>query len=178
MEDERQEAQQTIMSNEGQLSRNFVEMRLDTRPLLKDIHEFLSAQRVILKTNADGEYYEDVVIEGKPLANNIGISRLMNLFLSLVNKDTVQGNLDKEEYYNLMVITRKELALTIKKIVGYTGELYFNDTKPDGTMIKLTNPSKLNEFGWKYKVELEDGIKTVYEWYLKNNKKGKKNNEK
>ncbi|MBT4651172.1 hypothetical protein HOC13_01480, partial [Candidatus Woesearchaeota archaeon] len=113
MEDERQEAQQTIMSNEGQLSRNFVEMRLDTRPLLKDIHEFLSAQRVILKTNADGEYYEDVVIEGKPLANNIGISRLMNLFLSLVNKDTVQGNLDKEEYYNLMVITRKELALTI-----------------------------------------------------------------
>ena len=75
-------------------------------------------------------------------------------------------------------ISIKELALTIKKIVGYTGELYFNDTKPDGTMIKLTNPSKLNEFGWKYKVELEDGIKTVYEWYLKNNKKGKKNNEK
>jgi GDP-L-fucose synthase len=67
-------------------------------------------------------------------------------------------------------ISIKELALTIKKIVGYTGELYFNDTKPDGTMIKLTNPSKLNELGWKHKVELEDGIRTMYEWYLNNEK--------
>ena len=64
-------------------------------------------------------------------------------------------------------ISIKELALTIKKIVGYEGELYFNNTKPDGTMVKLTNPSKLHGLGWKHKVELEDGISTVYEWYLK-----------
>ena len=63
-------------------------------------------------------------------------------------------------------ISIKELALTIKKIVGYDGELYFNDTKPDGTMVKLTNPSKLHALGWKHKVKLEDGIKTMYEWYL------------
>jgi GDP-L-fucose synthase len=65
-------------------------------------------------------------------------------------------------------ISIKELALTIKKIVGYTGELYFNTDKPDGTMLKLTDPSKLNDFGWRHKVELEDGIKIMYEWYLKN----------
>ena len=64
-------------------------------------------------------------------------------------------------------ISIKELATTIKKIVGYEGELYFNDTKPDGTMVKLTDPSKLHALGWKHKVELEDGIRTVYEWYLK-----------
>ncbi len=64
-------------------------------------------------------------------------------------------------------ISIKELALTIKKIVGYEGELYFNDTKPDGTMVKLTDPSKLHGLGWKHKVELEQGIATVYEWYLK-----------
>jgi len=63
-------------------------------------------------------------------------------------------------------ISIKELALTIKKIVGYEGELYFNDTKPDGTMVKLTDPSKLHSLGWKHTVELEDGIRTVYEWYL------------
>ena len=63
-------------------------------------------------------------------------------------------------------VSIKELALTIKKIVGYEGELYFNDTKPDGTMIKLTDPSKLHELGWRHRVELEDGIKRVYEWYL------------
>lgn len=63
-------------------------------------------------------------------------------------------------------ISIKELALTIKKIVEFKGELYFNDTKPDGTMIKLTNPSKLNELGWKYQVELDDGIRMMYDWYL------------
>ena len=64
-------------------------------------------------------------------------------------------------------ISIKELALTIKKIVGYNGELYFNDTKPDGTMVKLTDPSKLHALGWKHTVELEEGISRVYEWYLK-----------
>ena len=66
-------------------------------------------------------------------------------------------------------ISIKELAQTIQKIVGYKGELYFNDTKPDGTMVKLTDPSKLHSLGWKHKVDLEDGIASVYEWYLKNN---------
>jgi len=65
-------------------------------------------------------------------------------------------------------ISIKELALTIKKIVDYKGELYFNDTKPDGTMIKLTDPSKLHSLGWKHKIELEDGIRIMYNWYLKN----------
>ena len=64
-------------------------------------------------------------------------------------------------------ISIQELAQTIKKIVGYKGELYFNTTKPDGTMIKLTDPSKLHALGWRHKVELEDGIQTMYEWYLK-----------
>lgn len=65
-------------------------------------------------------------------------------------------------------ISIKELATTIQKIVGYEGKLYFNDTKPDGTMVKLTDPSKLHGLGWKHTVELEDGIRTMYEWYLKN----------
>ena len=64
-------------------------------------------------------------------------------------------------------ISIRELAETIKKIVGYEGELYFNDTKPDGTMVKLTDPSKLHALGWKHTVELEEGIRTVYDWYLK-----------
>ncbi len=63
-------------------------------------------------------------------------------------------------------ISIKDLALIIKKIVGYNGELYFNDTKPDGTMLKRTDSSKLHSLGWKHKVELEDGIEMMYEWYL------------
>lgn len=64
-------------------------------------------------------------------------------------------------------ISIKELAELIKNIIGFKGELYFNTEKPDGTMIKLTDPTKLHSLGWKHKVELEDGIRTMYEWYLK-----------
>ncbi|MFT7005004.1 MAG: GDP-L-fucose synthase [Sulfurimonas sp.] len=95
-------------------------------------------------------------------------------------KDTY--NTDDKEIRNTHInigtgvdISIKELALTIKKIVGYDGELYFNDTKPDGTMIKLTNPSKLHSLGWKHKVELEDGIKMMYKWYLKSKNYMEKN---
>ena len=66
-------------------------------------------------------------------------------------------------------ISIKELAQTIKEIVGYEGELYFNTTKPDGTIVKLTDPSKLHSLGWKHKVELKNGIKRVYAWYLETN---------
>jgi GDP-L-fucose synthase len=63
-------------------------------------------------------------------------------------------------------ISIKELAVMIKEIVGYKGELYFNTQKPDGTMIKLTDVTKLHTIGWKHHVVLEDGIKRVYEWYV------------
>ncbi len=63
-------------------------------------------------------------------------------------------------------ISIKELAIMIKEIVGYKGELYFNTQKPDGTMVKLTDVTKLHSLGWKHKVELQEGIQKVYEWYM------------
>ncbi|PKQ45758.1 GDP-L-fucose synthase family protein [Confluentibacter flavum] len=63
-------------------------------------------------------------------------------------------------------ISIKELAETVKNIVGFKGELVFNSKKPDGTMRKLTDVSKLNTLGWKHLVELAEGIKKVYEWFL------------
>lgn len=63
-------------------------------------------------------------------------------------------------------ISIKELAETIKEIIGFKGSLVFNTEKPDGTMRKLTDVSKLNSLGWKYKVELESGIGKAYKWYL------------
>lgn len=58
-----------------------------------------------------------------------------------------------------------ELAELIQLIVGYEGALIYNTSKPDGTMIKLTNPSKLHALGWKHQVELEEGIRRVYGWF-------------
>ena len=63
-------------------------------------------------------------------------------------------------------VSIKELALLIKKIVGFEGELVFDTSKPDGTPRKLMDVSKLENLGFKYKIELEDGIKSVYEAYV------------
>ena len=62
-------------------------------------------------------------------------------------------------------ISIKELAETIKEIIGFNGELYFNTNKPDGTMKKLTDVSKLNALGWTHTVELRDGLQKIYNWY-------------
>src|ERR1700710_2962059 len=59
-------------------------------------------------------------------------------------------------------ISIKDLALLIKKVIGYQGDINFDHTKPDGTPRKLMDVSKLNSKGWKYKIELEDGIKLAY----------------
>jgi len=87
-------------------------------------------------------------------------------------KDTY--NQDNKEIRNTHInigtgvdISIKELALTIKKIVVYKGELYFDDSKPDGTLLKRTDSSKLHALGWRHTVELEEGIEKVYEWYKK-----------
>lgn len=63
-------------------------------------------------------------------------------------------------------ITIKNLAQTIANIIGYNGNIKFNATKPDGTMRKLTDVSKLNKLGWKHTIEIEEGIKLLYDWYV------------
>lgn len=62
-------------------------------------------------------------------------------------------------------ISIKELAEMIKEIVGFRGKLIYNSDKPDGTMRKLTDVSKLNALGWKHKMNLKNGIEHVYNWY-------------
>ncbi len=63
-------------------------------------------------------------------------------------------------------ISIKDLAYLIKNIVNFNGNLFFNTSKPDGTMRKVTDVSKLHSLGWRHKVELEEGIKKLYDWYV------------
>ena len=64
-------------------------------------------------------------------------------------------------------ITIRQLAESIVETVGYQGKLTFDSSKPDGTMRKLTDPSKLHSLGWHHKIEIEEGVQRMYEWYLK-----------
>ena len=67
-------------------------------------------------------------------------------------------------------VTILQAAEQIRKEIQFKGELHWNHSKPDGTMRKLTDPSKLHSLGWHHKVEIEEGIRRLYEWYLSNNK--------
>ena len=64
-------------------------------------------------------------------------------------------------------ITIRQLAERIVETVGYQGKLTFDSSKPDGTMRKLTDPSKLHSLGWHHKIEIEEGVQRMLEWYLK-----------
>lgn len=62
-------------------------------------------------------------------------------------------------------ISIKELAYKIKAVVSFKGELIFDKTKPDGTMRKLTDPSKLHKLGWHHRINIDEGIQKMYNWY-------------
>jgi len=70
-------------------------------------------------------------------------------------------------------ISIADLAMLIAKIIGYTGDFHFDSSKPDGTMRKLTNVSKLHSLGFKHAVSLKEGIERVYQWYLENSANAK-----
>lgn len=62
-------------------------------------------------------------------------------------------------------ISIRKPAETIKAIVGFGDELYFNTDKPGGTMKQLTDVSKLHGLGWRHTVEIREGIQRMYNWY-------------
>ena len=63
-------------------------------------------------------------------------------------------------------ISIKAVAELIMKEIGFKGELRWDATKPDGTLKKLTDPTKLHELGWHHKIEIDEGVHRLYQWYL------------
>ena len=61
----------------------------------------------------------------------------------------------------------KEIAETVADIVGYKGNVCWDRNKPDGTSQKLLDISQIKRIGWKPNIDLKDGIKSVYEWYIR-----------
>ena len=62
-------------------------------------------------------------------------------------------------------LTIAELSQLVVKTIGFTGEIVFDSTKPDGTMRKLIDVSKLHSLGWKHKVEIDEGVERLFNWY-------------
>ena len=99
---------------------------------------------------------------GNPKREFLHVDDLVDACLFLMR------NYSGNDFVNIGVgqdISIKELALLIKQIVGYTGELTFDTSKPDGTPRKLLDVSRLNKLGWSAKIGLEQGITETYRWF-------------
>ncbi len=103
--------------------------------------------------------------DGSPLREFMYVDDLANLCVFLMNhysgNETVNAGTGKE-------LTIKELTELVARIIGYDGEIRWDTSKPNGTPRKLLDVSKSESLGWKYKIELEDGIQLAYADFLKN----------
>ncbi len=63
-------------------------------------------------------------------------------------------------------ISIRDLVMLIANTIGYKGRFQFNADKPDGTMRKLTDPTKLHQLGWHHRIEIEEGVRRMFEWYI------------
>ncbi len=91
--------------------------------------------------------------------------------LEHINFDDVRGNNAEVRNCHINIgsgkeITIKQLAELVKMTVGYNGIIEWDSTKPDGTLRKLTDVSKLHSLGWRHRMEIEDGVPALYHWYL------------
>ncbi len=101
---------------------------------------------------------------GKPKREFLYSDDLASALLFLMNnyRDEIHVNVGTGEDVEI-----GELANIIKKVVGFDGEIVNDLSKPDGTPRKVMDVSKLHNMGWKHRVELEEGIRNVYEWFCK-----------
>lgn len=109
---------------------------------------------------------------GKPLREFLFVDDLAEAILFMMEK------VEASDLYNLGIshlnvgsgkdISISDLAALVSNIIGYNGKIEYDTTKPDGTPRKLMDVSRINSLGWKYKTELEEGIKKTYDWFLNN----------
>ncbi len=129
---------------------------------LQNSHVLPALIRKFDDAKESGAPYVELWGTGKPLREFLYVDDMADACVYLLE------NYSGEEHVNIGTgkeITIKDLALMVKEIVGFEGEIKWNSDMPDGTPRKLLNVDKLHNIGWKEKVSLRDGIRMEYEWY-------------
>jgi GDP-L-fucose synthase len=130
---------------------------------LANSHVLPALMRKFHEAKVDGDPTVTVWGTGTPLREFLYVDDLADALVFLMNTynavDFVNVGTGQE-------VSIKELALTLKAVVGYEGELVFDSTKPDGTPRKLLDVSRLTAAGWQAKTDLKTGIEKTYSWFL------------
>lgn len=125
-------------------------------------------------SKSDGKISVEIWGSGKPMREFLWSEDMADACVYLMENrefsDTFQAeNEVRNTHINIGTgtdVSIADLAVLIKKEIGFQGILKFNTQKPDGTLKKLTDVSKLNDLGWKHKIELKEGVGKVIDWYL------------
>jgi GDP-L-fucose synthase len=130
---------------------------------LANSHVLPALMRKFHEAKVNGESTVTVWGTGTPLREFLYVDDLADALVFLMN------NYNDVDFVNVgtgQEVSIKELALTMKAVVGYEGDLVFDTTKPDGTPRKLLDVSRLNAAGWRAKTDLKTGIEQTYTWFL------------
>ncbi len=136
---------------------------------LENSHVLPALMRKFHEAKLKGETTVTVWGSGKPLREFLNVDDLADACLFLM--DHYKGN----DFFNVGYgeeVTIRELAKMVKKTVGFEGEIVMDASKPDGTMRKLTDISRIKALGWEPKISLEAGLKETYEWFCKKYESG------
>ena len=134
---------------------------------LKNSHVLPALIRKFHEAKVNGSEVVEVWGTGTPLREFIYVDDMAAACVFLME------NYDGEQHVNIGTgeeVSIRQLAETVKEVVGFEGELVFNTNMPDGTPRNLTTVDKLHGLGFMHKVSLNDGIRMAYEWFLENYK--------
>ncbi|PZO33403.1 MAG: GDP-fucose synthetase [Leptolyngbya sp.] len=130
---------------------------------LANSHVLPALMRKFHEAKVNGDPTVTVWGTGTPLREFLYVDDLADALVFLMN---TYNEVDFVNVGTGQEVSIKELALTMKAVVGYEGELVFDATKPDGTPRKLLDVSRLNAAGWQAKTDLKTGIEQTYGWFL------------
>jgi GDP-L-fucose synthase len=99
---------------------------------------------------------------GKPRREFLHVDDLADACIYLMNNYSEEVHINVGTGEDIEIL---ELAHIVKKVVDFKGKISFDTSKPDGTPRKLLDTSKIHSFGWKHNIDLESGIKSVYNWF-------------
>ena len=154
---------------------NALKKDLNTRPV-EGVNGECGLDVILPVLGKYGIYSDRVELwgSGKPLREFLWSEEMADASVFVLDhvdfKDTYQEGEKEIRNCHINVGTGKEISIkqlseVISSVMNYKGKIKFDTSKPDGTMRKLTDPSKLHALGWHHKIEVEDGVKYLFEWY-------------